>query len=45
MDELIAIGEDLNESSLVMNLNLMDMTSDDDGGGNVVPSTRRYSCG
>jgi hypothetical protein len=38
MDELITIGDDSNESSLVVNLNLMDITFDDDGGANAVPS-------
>jgi hypothetical protein len=38
MDEVIPIGDDSNESSLDVNLNLMDITSYDDDGGNVVPS-------
>jgi hypothetical protein len=31
MDELIAIGDDSNKGSLDVNLNLMNITSDDDG--------------
>jgi hypothetical protein len=41
MDELIANGDDSNEGSPDANLNLMNITSDDDGGGSggyVVPS-------
>jgi hypothetical protein len=41
MDELIAIGDDSSKGSLDVNLNLMNITSDDDGGGpggNVVPN-------
>jgi hypothetical protein len=37
MDELIAIRDDSNEGSLDVNINLMDITFDDDSSGNAVP--------